>query len=93
MIPVYVLLPDWEQNALLRRLIPGLPAVNVSTQLPHAFCGLSISLQIFITVPASVIYLARRVHQIRGYCWPHRLHAATAAQSDRQNGTQCGSGH
>lgn len=87
LIPVLISLPIEEQNRLFRGPVPRLPAIDVCPQLAHTFRCLGIRLQVFIAIPSGITCLARWVHQILGYCWPHRLLAAAAAQRDRQNRT------
>lgn len=87
LIPAFVSLPIEEQNRLFRCSVPSLPAVDIRSKFSHALCRLGIRLKVFITIPSSVTCPTRRAHQILGYCWPRRLHAAAAAQHDRQSRT------
>lgn len=80
---------EWLVNrySLVSSPVPRLPAIDICPQLAHTFRRLSICLQVFIAISSGVTCLARRAHQILGYCWPRRLLAAAAAQRDRQNRT------
>ena len=80
---------EWvvNKNSLFRSPVPSLPAIDVCPQLAQTFRCLGICLLVLVAVPSGVTCLARRAHQILGYCWPRRLLAAAAAQRDRQNRT------
>lgn len=54
-----------KSGCSLDRIIPGLPAVLIETQLAQALRRLNVCLQVFVTVCTSITSLARLPHQIR----------------------------